>query len=120
MAYTHIAAHNVADPVRLSLAPTLAATAVVRDCRFGRYTQVGEQSRMEDCLLDDYAYLGNYCDLMSTDIGKFANIASMASLVSFPLFISYSASKAAAHSITQAARAMLKAQGTQVFGSRLR
>ena len=77
MAYTHIAAHNVADPVRLSLVPTLAATAVVRDCRFGRYTQVGEQSRMEDCLLDDYAYLGHYCDLMSSDIGKFANIAAM-------------------------------------------
>lgn len=77
MAITHIAAHNVADSVRLSSAPTLAATAVVRDCRFGRYTQVGEQSRMEDCLLDDYAYLGHYCDLMSTDIGKFANIAAM-------------------------------------------
>jgi NAD(P)-dependent dehydrogenase (short-subunit alcohol dehydrogenase family) len=48
--------------------------------------------------------------------GAIANVASMVSLVSFPLFISYSASKAAAHSITQAARAMLKAQGTQVFG----
>jgi NAD(P)-dependent dehydrogenase (short-subunit alcohol dehydrogenase family) len=48
--------------------------------------------------------------------GAIANIGSMASLVSFPLFIAYSASKAATHSITQAARAMLKAQGTQVFG----
>jgi len=48
--------------------------------------------------------------------GAFANIGSLASLVSFPLFIAYSASKAATHSITQAARAMLKAQGTQVFG----
>jgi phosphonate metabolism protein (transferase hexapeptide repeat family) len=61
----------------LELAPTLAPNAVVRDCRFGRYTQVGEQSQMADCLLDDYSYIGSHCDLMSTDIGKFANIAAM-------------------------------------------
>lgn len=77
MSYTHIAAYNLAPAVRLAAGPTLAASAIVRDCRFGRYTQVGEQSRMENCLLDDYAYLGNYCDLMSADIGKFANIAAM-------------------------------------------
>lgn len=77
MSPTHIAAFNLPSPVRLGPAPTLAPSAIVRDCRFGRYTQVGEQSRMEDCLLDDYAYLQHYCDLMSVDIGKFANIAAM-------------------------------------------
>jgi len=44
------------------------------------------------------------------------NIASIASLVNFALLASYSASKAAAHSLTQATRTMLKDQGTQVFG----
>ncbi|MDO8451186.1 MAG: DapH/DapD/GlmU-related protein [Rhodoferax sp.] len=77
MSYTHIAAHNLPTAVHLAQAPTLAPSAIVRDCRFGRYTQVGEQSRMEDCLLDDYAYLQQHCDLMSADIGKFANIAAM-------------------------------------------
>lgn len=77
MSYTHIAAHNLPGAVRLGPAPTLAVDAQVRDCRFGRYTQVGRQSRMEDCLLDDYAYVQHYCDLMSADIGKFANIANM-------------------------------------------
>lgn len=77
MSPTHIAAFNLPSPVRLGPVPTLAPSAIVRDCRFGRYTQVGEQSRMEDCLLDDYAYLQHYCDLMSVDIGKFANIAAM-------------------------------------------
>lgn len=48
--------------------------------------------------------------------GALVNIGSVASLVNFPLFVSYSASKAATHSITQAARILLKAQGTQVFG----
>jgi len=48
--------------------------------------------------------------------GAITNIASVASLVSFALLASYSASKAAVHSLTQATRMMLKAQGTQVFG----
>lgn len=48
--------------------------------------------------------------------GAIANVASVAALVNFPLLASYSASKAATHSLTQAMRAMLKGQGTQVFG----
>jgi phosphonate metabolism protein (transferase hexapeptide repeat family) len=75
--YVHIQAHNLPPPVRLTEAPHIAPGAVLRDCRFGRYTQVGEQTRMEDCLLDDYAYVQPYGDLMSADIGKFANIAAM-------------------------------------------
>ena len=77
MSHTHIAAYNLPAPVRLTEAPTLATTAIVRNCHFGRYTQVGEQSRMEDCVLDDYSYLQQNCELMSADIGKFANIAAM-------------------------------------------
>jgi NAD(P)-dependent dehydrogenase (short-subunit alcohol dehydrogenase family) len=48
--------------------------------------------------------------------GAVVNLATVASLVGFPLLLSYSASKAATHSLTQSARIMLKAQGTQVFG----
>lgn len=48
--------------------------------------------------------------------GAVGNIASVASLVNFALLASYSASKAAVHSLTQATRLMLKGQGTQVFG----
>ncbi|MBK9441897.1 MAG: acetyltransferase [Comamonadaceae bacterium] len=77
MPYTDIAAHNLAPAPRLGLAPTLAPTASVRNCRFGRYTEVGDLVQMTQCLLDDYSYVQPYCDLMSTDIGKFANIASM-------------------------------------------
>ena len=76
MRHTYIESYNLPGPVQLGLAPTLAASAVVRDCRCGRYTQVGEHSRMDNCVLDDYAYLGIGCDLMSADIGKFANIAA--------------------------------------------
>ncbi len=48
--------------------------------------------------------------------GAIANLASVASLANFPLIAAYSASKAATHSLTQAARVMLKAHGTQVSG----
>jgi hypothetical protein len=76
MSHTFVAAHNLPGPVRLGLGPTLAASAVVRNCHFGRYTQVGEFVHMQDCVLDDYSYLGQHCELISTDIGKFANIAA--------------------------------------------
>ncbi|MGH9409087.1 MAG: SDR family NAD(P)-dependent oxidoreductase, partial [Vicinamibacterales bacterium] len=48
--------------------------------------------------------------------GAVVNIGSVAALVNFSRFAAYSASKAATHSLTQATRAMLKGQGTQVFG----
>jgi short-subunit dehydrogenase len=48
--------------------------------------------------------------------GAVVNVASVASFVSFPIFQTYSASKAAAHSVTQALRVALAAQGTFVAG----
>lgn len=48
--------------------------------------------------------------------GAVVNLASVASFVNFPLFQSYSASKAAAHSVTQALRLALAGQGTRVTG----
>jgi len=48
--------------------------------------------------------------------GAFVNIGSAAGLTNIPLIPTYSASKAALHSLTQAARVLLEAQGTSVFG----
>jgi NAD(P)-dependent dehydrogenase (short-subunit alcohol dehydrogenase family) len=48
--------------------------------------------------------------------GAVVNIGSAAGLTNVPLFPTYSASKAALHSLTQAARILLGAQGTSVFG----
>ncbi len=75
--HTHIDALNLPNAVRLSLEPSIAATATVQESSFGRYTQVGDRSRLNDVVLDDYSYLQQDCDLMSVDIGKFSNIASM-------------------------------------------
>lgn len=71
-----MAQHNAPAAVRLTEAPTLAATSVVRNGRFGRYTEVGEHVHLTDSVLDDYSYLGHHCELISTEIGKFANIAA--------------------------------------------
>ena len=48
--------------------------------------------------------------------GAVINIGSAAGLTNIPFFPTYSASKAALHSLTQAARILLGAQGTTVFG----
>src|SRR5258708_704234 len=48
--------------------------------------------------------------------GAIVNIGSAAGLTNVPFLPTYSASKAALHSLTQAARILLGAQGTSVFG----
>ncbi|MBL1118593.1 phosphonate metabolism protein/1,5-bisphosphokinase (PRPP-forming) PhnN [Streptomyces sp. 110] len=42
----------------------------------GRYTEVGQGSRLADVELGDYSYCDRYCDLANTTVGKFSNIAS--------------------------------------------
>ncbi|NQV84873.1 MAG: SDR family oxidoreductase [Rhodospirillales bacterium] len=54
--------------------------------------------------------------LASNGGGAIVNLASIASHVNFPVLGSYSASKAAVHSLTQGVRAELAAQGTLVVG----
>jgi NAD(P)-dependent dehydrogenase (short-subunit alcohol dehydrogenase family) len=48
--------------------------------------------------------------------GAIVNIGSAAGLTNVPVLPTYSASKAALHSLTQAARILFEAQGTSVFG----
>jgi NAD(P)-dependent dehydrogenase (short-subunit alcohol dehydrogenase family) len=48
--------------------------------------------------------------------GALVNVVSIAGLVNFPLFPTYSISKAAVHSLTQALRLQLATNGTQVVG----
>jgi NAD(P)-dependent dehydrogenase (short-subunit alcohol dehydrogenase family) len=48
--------------------------------------------------------------------GGIVNVNSVVGFVSFPVLITYSASKAALHSLTQATRSHLRGQGTYVAG----
>jgi len=49
--------------------------------------------------------------------GAWVAVGSAAGLTNVPMFPTYSASKAALHSLTQCARVLLSAQGTAVFGA---
>jgi len=42
----------------------------------GRYTEVGDGTRLLDVELGDYSYCDRFCDLANTSVGKFSNIAS--------------------------------------------
>lgn len=63
---------------RLGPEPLLHAGATARDSRLGRYTELGEGTRLLECDFGDYSYTDRYADLAYTRVGKFANIAAFA------------------------------------------
>jgi phosphonate metabolism protein (transferase hexapeptide repeat family) len=60
----------------LSEQPTVDSTAKIRDCRLGRYTEVGARTSMIETVLDDYSYIVHDGEVAYTTIGKFCSIAS--------------------------------------------
>jgi NAD(P)-dependent dehydrogenase (short-subunit alcohol dehydrogenase family) len=77
----------------------------------------GGRQEMEVNFLGTFAVTQAFAPVLAKNGGgAIANLNSVASFVSFPMLASYSASKAATHSLTQVTRAMLRGQNTQVFG----
>jgi hypothetical protein len=64
------------EKVTLVEEPLVAATARVKECRLGRYTEIADQAKLAESVLGDYSYVMERCDIIYTEIGKFANIAS--------------------------------------------
>lgn len=64
----------------LGIEPLIDPTARVRDCRFGRYTEVGARTQIAEAEMGDYSYVVNDCEIISTSIGKFCSIAAMVRL----------------------------------------
>lgn len=62
---------------KLGLAPLIHETATVRDCRLGRYTEVGARTSLIETALGDYSYIVNDGEVIYTTIGKFCSIAAM-------------------------------------------
>ena len=60
--------------------------------------------------------LQGFADALSARGGAVVNVASIAGLTNFPFYPTYSASKAAIHSLTQGSRALLASRGVAVFG----
>lgn len=65
---------------KLSAEPLVHETAHIHDCSLGRYTEVGERSRMSEATLGDYSYIGVDCEVWCAEIGRFSNIASHVSI----------------------------------------
>jgi NAD(P)-dependent dehydrogenase (short-subunit alcohol dehydrogenase family) len=77
-----------------------------------------DQARRE-MEVNDFAplhLLQRFADGLAIRGGAVVNISSVAGLTNFPFFPTYSASKAAIHSLTQGSRALLAARGVTVFG----
>jgi phosphonate metabolism protein (transferase hexapeptide repeat family) len=58
--------------------PQISQQATVTNSQLGRYTEVGPRTRITDTSMDDYSYIVNDGDVMSTTIGKFCSIAAHA------------------------------------------
>lgn len=61
---------------RLGPDPVIDPTARVRDCRLGRYTEVGARTSLTETEIGDYSYIVNDGEVIYTRIGKFCSIAS--------------------------------------------
>jgi phosphonate metabolism protein (transferase hexapeptide repeat family) len=61
---------------KLSSEPFLHERANVRECRLGRYVEIGEGSRIIESSLGDYSYTDRYADIAYSTLGKFVNVAA--------------------------------------------
>jgi phosphonate metabolism protein (transferase hexapeptide repeat family) len=56
--------------------PFVHPTARVRDSKLGRWTEVGERTRVAESAMGDYSYVVNDSDIAYAEIGKFCSVAS--------------------------------------------
>jgi phosphonate metabolism protein (transferase hexapeptide repeat family) len=56
--------------------PRVHASAQLRDCDLGRFTDVAERVVMAECTLGDYSYVERQAEAIYTTIGKFCAIAA--------------------------------------------
>lgn len=58
--------------------PIIHEGCSINQSEFGRYTEIGQGSRVAFTTMGDYSYCDRYADIANATIGKFANIASFA------------------------------------------
>jgi len=62
---------------KLGIVPFIDPTAEVTRSTLGRYTEVGERTRLLEVELGDYSYVVNDSDIAYARIGRFTSIAAM-------------------------------------------
>jgi phosphonate metabolism protein (transferase hexapeptide repeat family) len=48
----------------------------IRESRLGRFTEVGEGTRLLHAEIGDWSYCDRFCDIAHAEVGKFSNIAA--------------------------------------------
>lgn len=72
-----MATDSPTKPTMLSAAqPLIDPSASVRDCAFGRYTEVGARTQIAETSMGDYSYVVNDAEIIYCRIGKFCSIAA--------------------------------------------
>ena len=56
--------------------PFIAADAAIKNCKFGRFVEIGEGTSLLESTLDDYSYTARYADIAYSHLGKFVNVAA--------------------------------------------
>ncbi|MCV6585368.1 MAG: chloramphenicol acetyltransferase [Marinibacterium sp.] len=67
------------DPAKPKLSadtPLIHDGCAITNSRFGRYVEIGADTRVSNAVVGDYSYCDRSCDIANARIGKFANIAS--------------------------------------------
>jgi phosphonate metabolism protein (transferase hexapeptide repeat family) len=75
-----LAAKDQSVVTRLSEAPLVHPTSLVKDSALGRYVEIAERCVVTETHLGDYSYMMHDCETWAARIGKFVNIASHARL----------------------------------------
>src|SRR5437867_4661806 len=109
------AAARKATDVALLVNNAGVANAIGTPATDPEWVRVGRQE-FDVNFFGSFAVSQAFAPALARNRGAIVNVVSVAGLVNFPVLLSYSASKAALHSLTQGLRAGLKGQGIQVFG----
>ncbi len=56
--------------------PRVHASATVRECKLGKFTEVKERVSLAESTLGDYSYIERHAQVIYADIGKFSAIAA--------------------------------------------
>lgn len=63
-------------PIARDSEPRIHPTAVMKGCRLGRYSEIGERVVLREVTLGDYSYFERHCEAAYARIGKFCSIAA--------------------------------------------
>ncbi|KRM92047.1 DapH/DapD/GlmU-related protein [Liquorilactobacillus cacaonum] len=56
--------------------PTIGRGSQIKNTTFGQWVELGENNLVDNCVIGDYNYTGQYCFMQNSDLKKFISIAA--------------------------------------------